>query len=307
MVSVAAQQIIEQMRSQMGAALPSLEEERRGWEAFARSEKLPEGTLVSGVGLNGVECEWVERGDSDSSVVLLVHGGGFTSGSPRTHRKFAAVLSKASGNRVLVPGYRLAPEHPFPAGLDDVVAVYAALVETGVEPTTISFVGDSAGGGLALGATLRLREIGAPLPGSVVLLSPWLDLTLSGPSIEANAKHPNPSKADLQRASQWYLEGADPRDPLASPVFADLTGLPPLLLQAAGNDVLLDDAVTTAERARAAGVAVTLSVAPEMWHVFQMSDCPEARAAVEEIAAFVNNAPSKGESDVVPQEAVRRQ
>lgn len=310
MVSVAAQTIIARMLDQPKGALHSLDEERGGWEAEARLERLPEGSLVSGVELNGVPCEWVERADSGADVVLLVHGGGFSSGSPRTHRKFAAMLAKASGQRVLVPDYRLAPEDPFPAGLDDIVAVYAALVETGLEPRSISFSGESSGGGLALSAVLRLREIEAPLPGRLLLMAPWVDLTLSGESLDTNAMHPNPTEAELRRAADWYVGELGLAEPGVSPLFADLSGLPPMLVQAGGHDVLLHDAVRLTERAQASGCEAKLTVTPAMWHVFQHSDCPEARLAVEEAAAFVNNgfehAYPQGELDVVLEEAVRR-
>lgn len=288
MVSAAARQIIEDMRSGTGAPLPSFEEERAGWEASVKGQKLPEDTLVSGVSLNGVPCEWVERADSDGLVILLVHGGGFTSGSPRTHRKFAATLARATGGRVLVPDYALAPEEPFPAGLDDVVAVYAALAEQGVEPHDIVFNGDSAGGGLAVSALLKLRELGAPMPRAAVLLSPWADLTLSGASYSGKLGHPNASREELTRAAVAYAAAEQHRNPLVSPLVADLAGLPPLLVQAGEHEVFVDDAIGLVDRAQAAGVAARLSVAPGLWHVYQHSDCPEARDAVEEIATFIN-------------------
>lgn len=310
MVSAQAQKIIDEMRARPAGAPSPLEEERAGWEASVKAHRLPEGTLVSGVTLNDVPCEWVERADSGTEIVILVHGGGFNSGSPRTHRKFAAAFAKASGQRVLIPDYALAPEAPYPEGLDDVVAIYAALCEQGGDPATISFMGDSAGGGLALAALIRLRELEAPLPAKLVLLSPWLDLSLSGGSMTTNAPHPNPTPADLGRAADWYVGELGLADPKVSPLFADLKGLPPILAQAGGNEVLLDDAGRLVERAKAAGVDATLSVTPAMWHVFQMYDCPEARAAIEEAAAFVNNTPHgpdpQGELDVVLEEAVRR-
>ncbi|RYE83740.1 MAG: alpha/beta hydrolase [Hyphomicrobiales bacterium] len=289
MPSPEAEQIIAEMRAKP-EGLPSLAEERSGWEAHAKTLKLPEGTLVSGVSLNGVPCEWVERADSDALVIVLVHGGGFSSGSPRTHRQFAARLAQASGARVLVPDYALAPEEPFPAGLDDIVAVYAALAEQGVEPVDIAFSGDSSGGGLAVAALLKLRELGAPMPRALALISPWVDLTLSGESHRTNRVHPNPSAASLRRAADWYVPAERQRESLVSPLFADLSGLPPMLVQAGGQEVLLDDATGLVARAEAAGVAATLSVAPGLWHVYQHSDCPEAHDAIEEIATFVNTA-----------------
>lgn len=288
MPSPQAEQIIAEMRAREGGATLGLDEERSGWDAYARTQKLPEGTLVSGVALHGVPCEWVERADSDGQVIVLVHGGGFNAGSPRTHRKFAAQLAQATGNRVLVPEYALAPEEPFPDGLDDIVTVYAALAEQGVAPGDIILHGDSAGGGLALSAVLKLRELGAPMPRALVLISPWVDLTLSGESHLTHRAQPNPSEADLRRSAEWYAPPDQHREPLISPLFADLAGLPPMLVQAGGHEVLLDDAVELAALARAAGVTVSLSVAPGLWHCYQHSDCPEAHDAIEEIAMFIN-------------------
>ena len=264
MVSVQAQAIIDDMRAQMGAPLPPLAEERAGWEAWSRQQRLPEGSLVSGVELNGIACEWVERAESEREMLLLVHGGGYSAGSPLTHRRFAAGLALAGGRRVLVPEYRLAPEE-------------------------IAFLGDSAGGGLALASLIKLKELGAPLPAALVTMCGWMDLTLSAASLDAHVGFPGVSRAELERAADWYLPIGDRRDPLVSPVHADLSGLPPLLVQAAGNDILLDDSVILAARAREAGVDVTLTVTPGMWHGFQTGDCPEARAAVEEAVVFVNN------------------
>lgn len=287
MPSPEAEKIIAEMRANP-EGMPSLEEERSGWEAHAKTLKLPEGSLVSGVSLNGVPCEWVERADSDGLVIVLIHGGGFSSGSPRTHRQFAARLAQATGARVLVPDYALAPEEPFPAGLDDIVAVYAALAEQGVEPGDIVLSGDSSGGGLAVSALIKLRELGAPMPRALVLTSPWVDLTLSGESHRTYAAHPNPGMASLKRAAERYAPADQHGEALVSPLFADLAGLPATLVQAGGHDVLLDDAAQLVARARAAGVDARLSVAAGLWHVYQHSDCPEARDAIEEIAMFIN-------------------
>ena len=288
MPSPEAEKIIAELRAYASQPMPSVTEERLGWEASVKGQKLPEGTLVSGVSLNGVPCEWVERADSDSLVILLVHGGGFTAGSPRTHRRFAAQLAQATGARVLVPDYALAPEVPFPAALDDIVAVYAALAEQGTEAEDVVFNGDSAGGGHALAALLKLRELGAPMPRGAVLLSPWADLTLSGASYTEKAHHPNASRAELERGARAYAPVERHREPLISPLFADLSGLPPLLIQAGELEVFVDDAVGLAQRAQAAGGAARLTIAAGLWHVYQHYDCPEARDAIEEIARFVH-------------------
>lgn len=288
MPSPEAEAILVRMRAEMGAPLKPLEVERAEWEAAMKGVRPPDGTMVSGVSLNGVPCEWVERADSDGLVILLVHGGGFSAGSPRTHRSFAAQLAQTSHARVLVPDYALAPEHPFPAAIEDLVAVYAALAEQGVAAADIVVAGDSAGGGLALATLVKLREIGAPMPRGLVLLSPWLDLTLSGESHRSNAVHPNPSREDLRRAAGWYAPEAQQREPLASPMFAELAGLPPMLIQVGGNEVLLSDATRLAERAEAVGIAVRLTVAAGLWHVYQLSPCPEGSEALAEIARFAH-------------------
>ena len=159
-----------------------------------------------------------------------------------------------------------------------------------MEPGDIVFSGDSSGGGLAVSALLKLKEIGAPMPRAVVLTSPWVDLTLSGESHRTNAAHPNPNEANLRRAAEWYAPVVQHREALVSPLFADLSGLPPMLVQAGGNEVLLDDARQLVARAQATGVAARLSVAEGLWHVYQHSDCPEARDAIEEIATFIHTA-----------------
>lgn len=290
MLSPQAETIIAEMRARPADVLLPVADERAAVDAAAKAQKLPEGTLVAGVSLNGVLCEQVERADHDGQLILYVHGGGFCVGSSRSHRLFAAKLAQASGCRVLVPDYALAPEEPFPAGIDDIVAVYAALAENGVQAGDITLAGDSAGGAVALAAAIKLRELGAPMPRAIVLLSPWLDLTLSGASHMANQAYPNMAEPRLRRAAGWYAPEGQHRDPLVSPLFADLRGLPPMLVQVGEREVFLDDSVELVRRAKAAGVEATLHVAPELWHVYQHSDCPEARDAIEDIAAFVHAA-----------------
>jgi acetyl esterase/lipase len=222
--------------------------------------------------------------------VYHVHGGGYTSGSCVTHRDLAARLSQASGARVFLLDYRLAPEHPFPAAIDDAVAGYEWLLAGGARPQQIVISGDSAGGTLVLAALLRLRERAAALPAGAVLISAMTDLTLSGASIESRAAaDPLVYRESLAGAIAHYLGPADPRDPLASPLFADLRGLPALLIQVGADEVLLDDSTRLAERARAAGVQVTLEVWEAMWHVWHgwAAELPEARQAIARIGAFV--------------------
>ncbi len=270
---------------------PPLDQARREWEEEAARMPLPPGVAAVPLEVAGVPAEWVgAAGQTGGPVLLYLHGGGFTSGSCITHRPLAARLSQAAGLRVLLLDYRLAPEHPFPAGQEDAVAAYRWLIATGVPPGRIALGGDSAGAALALGALLRLRDAGLPTPGAAVLLSPWLDLTLSGESMRSRAAlDPLTTRAGLARAAGLYLGGADPAGPLASPLFGDLRGLPPLLLQCADHEVLLSDSVRLEERARRAGAEATLEVWDGLWHVWHAwaDELPEAREAIAHAGAFL--------------------
>ncbi|MEO7223380.1 MAG: alpha/beta hydrolase [Devosia sp.] len=267
----------------------SVEQERRNWEAAALETPLPEGARFQSVDAGGVPSEWVEMPDvKRGRVVLLLHGGGYTSGSPVTHRKLAANLGRAVNARVLVPHYRLAPEHPFPAGVEDAIKSYDWLLHQGLSEIVVA--GDSAGGGLALSMLVALRDAGAKLPRATVLMSAWTDLTASSPShVTHRDLDPQVTPEDLRSAGLLYVGAGDPAAPTASTLFADPTGLPPLLLQVGGAEVLLDDSRILAQRARAAGVVVTLRIFGGMWHVFQFHapEMPEAQAAMDDIAAFI--------------------
>jgi acetyl esterase/lipase len=216
----------------------------------------------------GVSAEWVSGPwCREDSIVLYLHGGCYTSGSTETHRELIARVAEAAGRRALGLNYRLAPTHPFPAAVEDVVKAYRWLLDSRVQPAAIAVVGDSAGGGLALAVTLAARNEGLPIPGAVACISPWVDLALTGASMETNAANdPIVSCAMLVGWGNVYLREQDPRNPLASPLYADLRGLPPLLIQAASAEVLLDDATRLAVRAAASGVRTTLEIWPEMLH-----------------------------------------
>jgi epsilon-lactone hydrolase len=222
--------------------------------------------------------------------VLYLHGGGYVMGSLATHRKLAGDVSRAAGARVLLLDYRLAPEAPYPAAVDDAVAAYRWLLAAGIEPQAIAVAGDSAGGGLTVATLLALRDRGFPMPGAGVAISPWADLTMESASIEGLAERdPVVRGGDLKRYRDWYLDGTDPRHPGASPAHADLTGLPPLLVHVGEAEVLLDDAVLLAESGRRDGVDVTLEAWPDMvhvWHVFA-GRVPESTAAVDRIGEFL--------------------
>lgn len=259
---------------------------RREWEEAAKKAGVPPGVGIVPVDVVGRPGEWVESPGADRGRVLFyLHGGGYRSGSCVTHRDLAARLSLASGTRVLLLEYRLAPEHPFPAAVEDAAAGYRWLIG-GISPENVVIGGDSAGGGLALATMVRLREQGVALPAAAVLLSPWVDLTMTGPSIRTHAGlDPSGSREKLAEAADLYLAGADPKDPLASPLYADLRGLPPMLIQVGDHELLLSDSTRLAEAAEAA----TLDVWEEMWHVWHLSadELPEGRHAIKRAGEFV--------------------
>jgi acetyl esterase/lipase len=242
--------------------------------------------------VNGIPGEWITPPRvAGGRTILYLHGGWFLLGSIQTHRNLAGNIAAAAQARALLIDYRLAPEHPFPAGLDDAYTAYSWLLAHGTQPNQIILAGDSAGGGLVLSLLLTLRERGIALPAAGVCLSPVTDLTFSGESWKLNAKKDlvvNPHI--VEQIPSLYLSGADPCLSLASPLFADLHGLPPLLIQVGSDEVLLSDSTRFAERARLSGVEVTLEVWPNMPHVWQIaaSLLPEARQAVGRIGEFMS-------------------
>jgi epsilon-lactone hydrolase len=225
-------------------------------------------------------------------AILYFHGGGFRLGSVASHRDLIAQIAFASGCRVLAINYRLAPEHRFPAALDDALAAYGWMLDRGLKPDNIAFAGDSAGCNLVLSAMLALRERGLPLPAAAVLMSPWTDLAATGASYVSRAEaDPIHQRPMILALAKNYLGGqGDPYDPLVSPLYADLAGLPPLLIQVGDRETVLDDSVMLTDLARAAGVDVSLEVWDGMIHVFQMfgAELPEALQAIASIAGFLN-------------------
>jgi acetyl esterase/lipase len=268
--------------------------ERANVESMAAMFK-PMGEIRSEpVQVAGVPAEWiVPQGLATRGVILYLHGGSFTSGSIASHRTLAGNVAIASRARALLIGYRLAPEHPFPAGLQDAQAVYEWLLSQGWEPGQIVVAGDSAGGNLTLSLLIGLRDRRRPLPAAAVCLSPNPDLTYSGDSWVFNARRDVMIEEHKERqAVEAYLQGIDPREPLASPSFADLRGLPPLLLQVGSHEVLLSDVERFAQNARQAGVQVSLEVWPGMQHEWQFTAkiLPEGRRAIARIGVFVQAA-----------------
>jgi acetyl esterase/lipase len=221
--------------------------------------------------------------------VFYLHGGGYVIGSAQDYREMTSHIGRAAGARVLVVDYRLAPEHPFPAAVDDAVAAYRWLLATGASPGSIVIAGDSAGGGLTMATLLALRDAGTTLPAAGVCMSPWVDLECTGESMTTKADvDPVVQREGAIGMADMYLAGQDIRLPLASPLRGDLRGLPPLLIQVGTRETLLDDSTRLAERARAAGVDVTIDTvegAPHVWQVFS-SFLPEGRDAIDRIANF---------------------
>lgn len=270
-------------------------------EARARMKALegppPFGTTALPATLGGVPGEWVQEvgAGSGGPVLLYLHGGGYVACSPRTHRPITGRFAR-HGLRVFVPDYRLAPEHPFPAGLEDAEAACRALLDSGIAPGRLTLAGDSAGGGLALALLMKLRDTGTPLPAACVLFSPWTDLAATGESLRTNNRRDPMFTGDaVKRGTPSYLGGADPRTPLASPLYGDFHGLPPLLIFVGRTEVLLDDSTRVAAKARAAGVPVELSIWPAVPHVWQLFFfLPEARHSLAQAARFLLEARHPG-------------
>jgi len=265
-------------------------EKRAQYDRAERVFPVPADVAVKSVQAP-MAAEWLEPPAArEGAAVLYFHGGGYVIGSPRSHRHLAAAIGRAARARVLLPDYRLAPEHPFPAAVDDAVAAYRWLLDRGHAPSGIALAGDSAGGGLVVATLLALRERRLPKPAACACISPWVDLTFSGGSYATKAaSDPIVTWEGVTEMARAYVGKGDARAPLVSPLFADLTGLPPLLIHVGSEEVLLDDAVVLAERARAAGVETSLEVWPEMIHVWHwfLPMLDEAQVAVDRIGEFV--------------------
>jgi monoterpene epsilon-lactone hydrolase len=253
--------------------------------------KLPEGIEISATAIGDMYAEWVlPSGASKDKAILYFHGGGYVIGSPQGHRTHVAKFVTGTSTGALVFDYRLAPEHPFPAAIDDAVAAYRYLLAEGVKPSQIAFAGDSAGGGLCLATLLATKDKNLPLPAAAVALSPWTDLACTGESLTIR------DKADLLSwteswtvFSHYYIADSDHRNPWASPLYGDLSGLPPILIYVGENEVLFDDSRRFAEKAKAAGVDITLRVGRGLFHCYPVCAplFPEATQAMAEICEFI--------------------
>ncbi|HVW51477.1 MAG TPA: alpha/beta hydrolase [Trinickia sp.] len=273
----------------------SVERARAHASTRIRRVSVPSGwrlAVCDGAGDAPLRGEWLEPEacGSVARTMLYCHGGGYYFCSPASHRPLVFGLAARARTRTFSLDYRLAPEHPFPAALDDALAAYRRLLADGTPPESLVIAGDSAGGGLALAALVALRDAGDPLPAAGVLFSPWTDLAATGRTIESNdGRDPMFCGAAIGRAAKFYVGDADPTNPYLSPLYADFSGLPPLLIQASSTEVLLDDARRVADRASAAGVRVELEVWPELPHVWHLWTpfVPEAKRALDRAAQFV--------------------
>lgn len=257
---------------------------------FGRFTVRAQGVDLEPLEASGIPAAWLlPRGADRDRVILYFHGGGYVIGSVGSHRNLVARIATAAQCSALSVGYRLAPEHPYPAALEDALASYRWLLEQGIEPWKIVFAGDSAGGGLALAAMLSLRDSGEPLPAGIMLLSPWVDLGMTGASVKKIGwRDPMLFAYVLRRWAKLYLGGRDYREPLASPLYADLGGLPPLFIQVGSLELLLDDAMRLRAKAEEAGVEIELDSWGGMFHGWQelAPVLEEGNRAIDELGRF---------------------
>ena len=283
---------------------------RRHYESLAASfGALPADLIVERAQLGQVKGEWVRVSEAQTHRLLLyLHGGGFISGSPETHRALIAKLCRAGGAAALSVDYRLAPEFPFPAGLRDAVDAYRFLVAKGIPPESIVLAGDGAGGGLAFATLMAIRNGGMPMPAGIVALSPWADLTLSGWSIMQNADKDSLVSWDLLFVSaRHYLKGGNPADPYASPVYGTMRDFPPIMVHAGSREILRDDASRLGELAAASNVPVSVEVYDGMHHLFQVTGtASEAKISLTRLGQFIRARTPETEHNLDFSKALKR-
>jgi len=272
---------------------PTIEEWREGYEEFGRAFPAKRAVKPEPVDAGGVKAAWfADKGADPDRVVVYFHGGGYMLGSLTTHLSITPRLTGEANARVLALDYRLTPDHRFPAPIEDIVAAYRWLLDQGIAPANMAFAGDSAGGGMCVAGLLALRQEGLPMPSCAVPISPWVDMVGEGTWRDADpAIDPVLSPHELDRFIAAYVSGDELRDPLASPLFGDLAGLPPLLIQAGSKEILLPEARRLTERAREAGVDATLEVEEGAFHVWHHAAplVPEAMDAIERAGGFIQD------------------
>ncbi len=283
--------ILELLESMPDTSGLTFEEQRADFEEQVSQLPVAGSVSCEPLSAGGVPAEWIiPEGAPEGNVLLYLHGGGYCIGSINTHRSMVSHIAGAAKTRVLLIDYRLAPENPFPAAVEDSTAAYRWLLSQGISAGDIIIAGDSAGGGLTVATLVSLKEKGIALPAAAVLISSWVDLAATGDSLISKADiDPIVTKEALTEMAEAYMGDTDPRIPLVSPLYADLDGLPPMLIQVGTAEILLDDATRMADHARKAGVEVTLNIAEDMCHVWHgfTSMLPEALEAIEEVARFM--------------------
>ena len=291
MPSEAHEMVVQMLQARPRPENQTVEETRAGFEQLAAMFPLADDVKSETVDAGGVPAEWVRVPESrEDRVILYVHGGGYVIGSLNTHRELVSRIGRAAQARVLNVDYRLAPEHPFPAAVEDATTAYRWLLDSGLDAGRVTIAGDSAGGGLTLGTLLALRDAGDSLPAAAVCLSPWIDLEGTGDSAQpGGADDPLLELEGLREMGRHYASAGVARHPHAAPLYGDYRGLPPLLIQVGTREILLDDATRVAERARAAKVDVELETWDGLIHVWQLfgPNVPEAVQAVNKIGEFI--------------------
>ena len=276
------------------AETADVNELRASLQKIVRFTRKARRVSVEETEVNGLHAEWLRPdGAPGNKVLLYLHGGAYLVGNCSTHRQMVSYIARSAGINALLPEYRLAPEHPFPAAIDDAVGVYRTLLADGFSSDDIFIAGDSAGGGLSVATMLSLRHAGVPLPAAAVLLSPFLDLTASGETARTRAaQDPWFDAKDVPVVARHYCpDESDLTNPLISPVFANVAGLPPTCIQVGDDEILLSDSMRFSDKMKEAGSEVELEIWPDMWHVFQIfiGKMPEARRAIEKIGVYLRS------------------
>lgn len=268
-------------------AAESVEEMRQSQERACALIPSPSGVKVEDCEYCGLPAQWIRpKCIKQDKIMLYFHGGAYVAGNLKSSRGLGAKLADVCGLGVLSFEYRLAPEYPYPAALNDSMGMYTALLSAGIDAQSVIFTGESAGGGLALASALKAKSDGLPLPRGLVLMSPWADLAFTGRSVESEDRDPVLGVESLKNSARMYIGGDKADNPYISPVYGELSGLPPVMVQVGAREILLSDSIRIRDKIKDAGGNVKLSIWEDMWHVFQAYGLPQSRQALEEIAEF---------------------